>query len=435
MELFFLYLFAYIIEAGILWLYIINIFTPKHSKMLQISIISASYGVLFLLSFVRSLPLNTIAFTLINFIVIKSLCTAKWRLCLFHAFIVTCFMGLSEMITFAVFSQFEETLFYTDTHMPLLILLTVLSKSLYFTCVSMIIRWGGFSKKHSKNRTKLTTLLNIIPLLLIYIEVSLTAFILSVAPSVTLRYTLFASACLLLIINFIIIYIYHYTQKKNAEFIDLQLQLQKEYDMAEYYKTLFTQNKNQQILIHDIRKHLLSISQLNAQNEQAKIQQYLDTLLNSSELQDSVRISDNDLLNSILCHYIKICRDKCIEFKADIRTKSLKKLDYPELTSLFCNLLDNAVEACDNIPDAFIEVSVSQKGNSSLTLINIVNACKHPPIFADNGFPVSTKKDTRKHGLGLKSVNRIVNKYNGSIKMYYDASAEAYHTIILLTDV
>lgn len=75
--------------------------------------------------------------------------------------------------------------------------------------------------------------------------------------------------------------------------------------MAEYYKTLFTQNKNQQILIHDIRKHLTSLAQLNAKNEQIKIQEYLETLLNSSELQDSVRVSDNDMVNSILCHYTK----------------------------------------------------------------------------------------------------------------------------------
>lgn len=57
-----------------------------------------------------------------------------------------------------------------------------------------------------------------------------------------------------------------------------------------------------------------------------KIQQYLETLLDSSELQDSVRVSDNDMLNSILCHYTKICHDKGIKFKTDIRANLLKKL-------------------------------------------------------------------------------------------------------------
>lgn len=431
---FFLYLFIYIIEAGILWWYTYGVFSLKHSKTQRIITVSVGYGILFLLSFINSIQINTIAFVLINFIIIKLFCYAKWRVCLFHALILTCFVGLCEIVSFAIFSQFKETGFYTDSHMFLVTIVTLLSKLLYFTCVS-IIRWRFSSKDNLGYTGGVTALLNIIPLILIYIMMTLIAFILSIAPSVTLRYMLSISALLLLIINFIIIYIYHYTQKKNAELVDLQLQLQKEYDMAEYYKTLFTQNKNQQVLIHDIRKHLLSISQLNAQNEQEKIRHYLDTLLNSSELQDSVRICDNDLLNSILCHYVKICHDKCINFKADIRTKSLKKLDYPELTSLFCNLLDNAVESCNGISDSFIEVSVTQKSNSVLTLISIINTCRTAPIFTDNGFPVSTKKDKRKHGLGLKSVNRIVNKYNGSIKMYYDAPAEAFHSIIVLTDV
>ena len=434
MENFLLYLFVYIVEAGILWWYVSSVFILKYSKILQAAVISTGYGILFLISFVNSTPINAIVFTLINFIIIKFLSTAKWRVCIFHALILTCFMCLTEAITIAIFSKFNETGFYTTVHMTLIIVVTLLSKSLYFTCVSMTIKWGFLSKKYPEHGNRLTAILNIIPLIIIYIEVTLVSFLLTVAPSVTLRYILSISSFLLLLINFIIIYIYHYTEKKNEEFAELQLHLQKEYDMTEYYKTLFTQNENQQILIHDIRKHLAAIAQLNEQNEPEKIREYLNSLLNSSYLQNSTRVSDNDLLNSILCHYIKICHDKQIKFKVDIRKKLLQNLDYSELTSLFCNLLDNAVEACNNISDSFIELSVVLKENSTLTLINIINTCPTTPAFNNNGFPVSSKTDRRRHGLGLKSVSRIINKYNGTIKMYYDSKASAFHTIIILND-
>lgn len=431
---FLLYLFIYILEAGILYWYMCGVFAVKRSKTQRAITISAGYGILFLLSFINSVQINAIAFTLINFIILKLLCCAKWHMCFFHALILSCFAGTGEIGSFAVFSQFKETGFYTDTHMLLIVIVTLLSKLLYFICVS-VIRWRFASKDNFEYTGRVTALLNTIPPILIYIIVTLLAFILSTAPSATLRYMLSVSAFLLLIINFVIIYIYHYTQKKNAEFVELQLQLQKEYDMAQYYKTLFTQNKNQQLLIHDIRKHLASIAQLNAKNEQTKIQQYLETLLDSSELQDSVRVSDNDMLNSILCHYTKICHDKHITFKTDIRANLLKKLDYPELTSLFCNLLDNAVEACGDTPDSYIEMSVLRKNNSDLTLISIINTCGNAPSFDDSGFPVSSKRDPRSHGLGLKSVNRIVLKYGGNIKMYYDSRSAAFHTIIILNDV
>lgn len=197
----------------------------------------------FLLSFINSVQINAIAFTLINFIILKLLCCAKWHMCFFHTLILSCFAGTGEIGSFAVFSQFKETGFYTDTHMLLIVIVTLLSKLLYFICVS-VIRWRFASKDNFEYTGRVTALLNTIPLILIYIIVTLLAFILSTAPSATLRYMLSVSAFLLLIINFVIIYIYHYTQKKNAEFVELQLQLQKEYDMAQYYKTLFTQNKN-----------------------------------------------------------------------------------------------------------------------------------------------------------------------------------------------
>ena len=160
----FLYLFVYIVEAGILWLYIHDVFDLKYSRILKTSLISIGYGILFLLSFANSLLLNTVIFSLINFIILKVLCTAKWRTCFFHALILTTFMGLSEAITFAIFSKFNETYLYTNIHITSLVLLTVSSKSMYFICILMITKWGGLSKDHSEHRNRVTGLLNAIPL-------------------------------------------------------------------------------------------------------------------------------------------------------------------------------------------------------------------------------------------------------------------------------
>ena len=242
-------------------------------------------------------------------------------------------------------------------------------------------------------------------------------------------------AILLIFINILTFYIYHYTLEKNNELTKLQLQYQKEYDMVEYYKTLFTQNENQQLLIHDIRKHLMSISRLNEQNDKQKIQIYLNNLLNSSELQNSVHISDNEMLNAIICHYLQICSNKHIEIKTDIRKQSLMFFEYSDLTTLLCNLLENSIEACTDIPDSFIELSITPKDNTSLTIINIVNTCRIKPKVDKNDKPITTKRNNSHHGLGLKSIERVVNKYKGNIKMYFDEDKLTFHTIIVVKNV
>ncbi len=230
----------------------------------------------------------------------------------------------------------------------------------------------------------------------------------------------------------IILYLLIYIVRKNNELTNLKIRYQKEYDMAKYYKKLFMQSENQQILIHDIRKHLLTISKLNKQNKSLKIQSYLNQLLDFPELQNSVHISDNEMLNSIICRYIQICQIKHIKFKTDIRKLSLTCLDYSDLTALLGNLLENSIEACTDIPDSYIELNISTKENTSISIINVVNTCRISPEFDKSGRPQSTKKNRFLHGVGLKSIERVVAKYNGSIKMYFDKDTMTFHTIIII---
>ena len=378
-----LYIFVYIIEAIILGWYCNHLFNPKYSKKVECLFIAMGYACLFLISLAMIFYINIALFVLINFILIFFLYDAKWHSALFNALTLTCIMTLSEVVILQLKSLISIDFLYSDSH-------------IVYLCVVAIIL--------SKNMPG------------------------------HFKYMLFSCTFLLLGINILIFYIYHYTIDKSSESTQLQIQLQKEYDMTEYYKSLFNQNENQQILIHDIKNHLQTINRLNDENNREKISRYLESLLNSSDLKDSVHVSDNEVLNSILCHYMKICRDKHISFKVDIRKKLLQNLKYEELTSLFCNLLDNAVEACSDIPDSYIEMSVSFEPNSSLTVINIINTCRVVPTFDKNGRPVTTKKGSKNHGFGVKSINRVIDRYNGNIKMYFDESKMAFHTIITIKE-
>ena len=107
-----------------------------------------------------------------------------------------------------------------------------------------------------------------------------------------------------------------------------------------------------------------------------------------------------------------------------------------DITSLFCNLLDNAVEACTNIPEAFIEMTARKREHTPFVVITIVNSCRRNPFSEGdalkNRMPFTNKPDKRKHGFGIKSIRKVVSKYHGDIQMYYKDDAPAFHTIITL---
>lgn len=212
----------------------------------------------------------------------------------------------------------------------------------------------------------------------------------------------------------------------------MQLLLQKESDTAAYYEMLLSQHENQHILIHDMKNHLQSIEILNSAREHEKIDAYIHSLLQSSDLAESARICDHHMLNVILSRYQCQCCEKNISFHTDIRSDVLSQLPDADLTAIFCNILDNALEAASKTSNALIELNVYRKEHTPFAVITMINSCRTDPFAAHAHQLVSTKKNPVQHGFGLKSVRRIVERYNGSMNVYYDKKELLFHTIILI---
>lgn len=93
----------------------------------------------------------------------------------------------------------------------------------------------------------------------------------------------------------------------------------------------------------------------------------------SSDLKETARLCDHEMLNVILCRYKRQYIDKHIAFHADIRCGTIDFLADTDLTSLFCNLLDNAFEAADGIPDSFIEITAYKREKKPFVVITVIN--------------------------------------------------------------
>ena len=171
---------------------------------------------------------------------------------------------------------------------------------------------------------------------------------------------------------------------------------------------------------------------LNEKNDSDKINAYIQQLMESSDLKETVKICDHEMLNAILCRYQRQCSDKHIIFHTDIRSGAVQSIYPHDLTSLFCNLLDNAVESSDNIPDSFIELTVQRKEHSSFIVIIVINSCRYTPVYDQDGLPVSHKPETGRHGFGMKSIQKVVKQYHGNLQMYYEHDSATFHTIITL---
>ncbi|MGN0353263.1 MAG: sensor histidine kinase [Roseburia sp.] len=426
------YLFIYFVEALIFSQYCSTIFTCTANPVIRYGSLTLIYSFLFGISFLANPYLNTGLFLLLNLLYLHFIFHTKWLTSLFHAFIVTSAMGFSEVIILALFSNFAYDFYKNLSHFGNLSLLSISSKLLYFLILYFISHHFSSTEKNSSVSARENILLCLVPILSIWIMITFVTLCINIDLPRLTDFMIILSAFFILLINILIFGIYEYTQKKNAEFTNLQLQLQKESDYSQYYKMLLEQDENQKILIHDIKKHLQSISALNEQGDSEKISLYLERILLSSDFQTSVRLCSHDLLNAILCRYHKECTSKQISINFDIRNHCIDFLQDDDLSALFCNLLDNAIESAEKVSDSFIELSVHKKENTRLTIITMENSCRTNPFLNHTNLLASTKKNASKHGFGMKSIQRIVDKYEGDLRTYYDDEHLSFHTILIL---
>lgn len=431
MEISAFYILIYTIEGFIFGNYAIRLFDSKFHWHLQVSMLFIFYSGLYLLSRLElSWSCNTVTFLAANFCFLLLMYRLTWYTALFHAVAATFLMGISEFIPYSILFSFFHSSGKPNDYFFSLVLLTAISKTLYFTFMTLLAHY----EKRIRDIPPDKTFFFLISIPIISLFLMLSLFFISENGNLPtfINCMISASAVLLLICNLLVYAADSYSKKRNQSFTELSLQLQKEQDATDYYKLLLRQNENQNILIHDIKKHINMISVLNDKNEPEKIAEYISLLIQSPALKESAHLCDREILDAILCRYQTRCREAGVTFHTDIRSGTTEFVTDTDMTSLFSNLLENALESATGTAEAFIELSVSHRENTPYTVLVMTNSCGSDPFVRHGERLPTSKPDKGRHGYGMKSVCRIVEKYHGEIQNYYEGSTQTFHTILTL---
>lgn len=427
------YFFSFFVEAIILWQYSSSLFSAKNKARIRFIVLCGFYFILFLVSLSESIWLNAALYFLLNLIFLVTQYDLNFYTALFHSSTLMAVMGMSELIVYGITKYFAPHFLENGRKFHHLFIFSIFSKLIFFSVIYILTHLMQKPKESTKQYDKSVFLLVFIPLTSVFIMFIFISIGEAVSLSSSLDWMVTAGAVFLLTSNLLMFGINQHHQKKNAEFTEMQLLLQQESDCAQYYEMLRLQNENQRILIHDIKKHLQSINILNNQKEHDKIDAYIRQLILSSDLKEVSRLCDHELLNSILCRYMQQCTKSHITFHADIRSGTTDFIADNDLTSLFCNLLDNAIAAAGIVPDSFIEINTSKREKTPFVVITVINSCRTSPFLRKDRQLSPEKSDNNsRHGFGIKSIRKTVKKYHGNIQMYYNNDTATFHTIITL---
>lgn len=424
--------FSFLTEAVILWQYASSLFAAKHTAKKKFVILCGLYLILFAVSLFELKLMNVTLYFAFNFVFFATQYCLNTYSAFFHSSILASVMILCEVMVYYIIRYFSPYFFERGDNFHFLFIFAIFSKLMFFTIIYIILHFLKGLQNRDERQDKSAFLLALIPITSVFVMITFTKISDSCDLSPVLNWMLTLSAVFLLAINLLIFGIEQYNRKKSLDFTEMQLLLQRESDSAQYYEMLLSQHENQSILIHDIKKHLYSINTLNDKMEHDKIREYIKGLMKSSDLKEVSRLCDHEMLNAILARYRRECLDKHIAFHADIRSGIIDFIADADITSLFCNLLDNAMEAAKHNPDSFIELSVCKREKTPFIIITMINSSRKNPFDEPSGKLVTSKSNKHKHGFGIKSIQKIVTKYHGNMQMYYNQESLTFHTVITL---
>ncbi len=142
---------------------------------------------------------------------------------------------------------------------------------------------------------------------------------------------------------------------------------------------------------------------------------YLDRMQNEIEIYEAQNKTGNKILDTVLTSKSIYCQGRGIKLTCVADGSALDFMDVMDISALFGNALDNAIESVKKIPDRekrLIHVAVAKQ--KEFLRIRVEN-CYEGELVFENGLPKTTKKDKNYHGYGLKSIQSTVKKYNGSV--------------------
>lgn len=170
---------------------------------------------------------------------------------------------------------------------------------------------------------------------------------------------------------------------------------------------------------HDL-KHQITL--LKAETETKKSMEYLEQMELEIKSYEAQNKTGNKVLDAVLTVKSMACQGKGIELKCVVEGALLFFMDDMDVSALFGNMLDNAIESVEKLPDERMRlIRLYVVREKQFLRICTENYCTEQIRFK-KGMPVTTKKDKRLHGFGMKSIQSTVKKYDGSVMTALDSN-------------
>lgn len=211
-------------------------------------------------------------------------------------------------------------------------------------------------------------------------------------------------AAVLLLINFLNFYMYD----RDLKFLQTEHTLKMIESSSKAYQNqlniMSESQKRIRFLRHDMKNHMHKIKTLISENKPQEALTYMEQMETFVTVKNEFVNTGNDDVNCLLNYKLSIAKEMGVDFLCDITLPDKLNVDTFDLTAIFGNLLDNALNALSHVEKKVLIIRIKYtKGVIRLDMENT-----YDPHFKE-------EKDETEHGLGLLSVENTLKRYHGKL--------------------
>ena len=231
---------------------------------------------------------------------------------------------------------------------------------------------------------------------------------------------LFVCACFITFLQTAAMFLVSWMEQNahyREETLSLQTKAQAQQESIEALSAAYAQQRK---LTHDFQAHLDTLAGLLTQEppDASAVQKYVQGLRAAQTDRILLVNTHHAALDALLNQKALVAKNRKIDIQFSVNDLSAVKINMVDLTILISNTLDNAIEACEKLPEEDRRIFVQVLLEEDVLFYAVRN--RSLPVNVQPGqLPVTTKIPPSLHGYGLENVRTTLKKYSSLYAINY----------------
>jgi len=182
-----------------------------------------------------------------------------------------------------------------------------------------------------------------------------------------------------------------------------------------YYELVLKSEEDTRRFRHDMLNHMICLDEYLNQEKIEDCKEYISNITNSLNISRKKLYHTGNRIADVMLTNLLVNKAEDVEVSVVGQLKDSMGITDYDLCIVISNIVKNAVEAVNNQQEGNKYIKIKFAVGKKYLRIEERNSIDESQIDNAKKF-VTAKTDKRHHGLGVKNVKMIVEKYNGSFK-------------------